>query len=527
MRHIRQLSAGVLVALLLAAGGRLAAFQANEPEGRVVLDHERGRLFSETKADIAIIGIETDDRVTAFVHVNVVPMTTERVDSDQTVLISGGKIMAVGPSRSLRVPENATVVKGHGAYLMPGLADMHVHTREDWLGSRWPVCPLYLYLANGVTTVRDFGPAGGDLTYTLRWRDDLDWRTMTGPALYTSGMHVRFDRGTSLSAREIVEWNHTHGFDFLKIYSYVSSADFQAALATARDLGMYVAGHIPYPVGLESVIAEGIDEIAHVEELDWEFVEFDRNAAVAWEGWLPFLIGHILQQVDISSGFDREGFQVRYGDRLQAVVALLESNEIPVCTTMIIDDRIVEKLFSPEDFLSRPEIIYMPQDYLDAFREGVEKHQVQFRGIESLAHYKYGLDKLLLDELHRAGVPLLLSTDSGGGTMGIVPGYSVHDELRILVENGFTPYEAIATGTVNAARVVEEMVGTDDFGTIAVGKRADLILVNGNPLEDVANIKDPLGVMAGGRWYSATALGQLVRGQPKPRRPSGRAKPED
>ena len=115
---------------------------------------------AETRADIAIRAVEPNGQGTAFVHVNVLPPTAERVDSDQTVLIAGGEISAVGSSPGVAVPENATVIDGDGAYLTPGLADMHVHTREDWIGSRWPVRPLYLYLANGITTIRNFGPAG-------------------------------------------------------------------------------------------------------------------------------------------------------------------------------------------------------------------------------------------------------------------------------------------------------------------------------------------------------------------------------
>ncbi len=177
---------------------------------------------------------------------------------------------------------------------------------------------------------------------------------------------------------------------------------------------------------------------------------------------------------------------------------------------MIIDDIIVQKLFEPAAFLSRPEIQYMPLEYRDSFNQGTEKHQVQFRGIEGLATYKYGVDKTLLDGLHQAGIDLVLGTDSGTGTMGIVPGFSIHDELRILVENGFSPYEAVAAGTRNASRVVEAMIGEDAFGTIEVGKRADLILLNGNPLADVANIKDLRGVMAAGKWYAVETLQQMI-----------------
>ncbi len=105
---------------------------------------------------------------------------------------------------------------------------------------------------------------------------------------------------------------------------------------------------------------------------------------------------------------------------------------------------------------------------------------------------------------------LVLGTDAGTGGMGIVPGFSVHDELDILLENGFTPYEALETATVNAALVADRMVVEGDFGTVVVGNRADLLLVEGNPLEDIATLRDPLGVMADGRWYPRSVLRELI-----------------
>jgi imidazolonepropionase-like amidohydrolase len=170
----------------------------------------------------------------------------------------------------------------------------------------------------------------------------------------------------------------------------------------------------------------------------------------------------------------------------------------------------VGKLFEPEVFLARPENTYLPKSYIKAFHQGKEKHQVQFRGNEDFASFKYRVERVLLSELRAAEIDLLLATDSGTGSMGIVPGFSIHDELRILTESGFTPYEAITTGTIDASKVVKTMTGVEDFGTIQVGKRADLILVNGNPLEDVGHIQDPLGVMAAGRWYSKETLEKMI-----------------
>ncbi len=456
------------------------------------------------------VPIEPEEQINVFTHVNLLRMTGEAIDTNQTVIIEGTRIKEFGSFNSVDIPDNLNVLDGEGAYLMPGLADMHMHTKEAWLQGEWPVSPLYLYLANGVTTIRDFGPRGDDLTYVLRWRDEIVEGTRVGPMIYTSGLRPGHPSAGTQDPQSIAEWNAAQGFDFLKIYSYISKEDYHRVMASAKLAGMYTAGHIPYPVGLEGVVDEGCDEIAHIEELIWEFVEFNRDTILSQEQWLPYIIGSILQQNDIASGFNIGEFYTTYGNRLAAVISLLQSNNIPLCTTMIIDDMIVEKLFSPGVFLSRPELVYLPQNYLANFNQGTEKHQLQFRGIEPLAHFKYGTDKVLLDELHRAGVPLLLSTDAGTGTMGIVPGFSIHDELSVLMENGFTAYQAIEAGTVHASKVVEAMIGEDDFGTIEIGKRADLILIDGNPLDNITNIKNPIGVMAAGKWYSRESLKRMI-----------------
>ena len=278
----------------------------------------------------------------------------------------------------------------------------------------------------------------------------------------------------------------------------------------AKKHQLYTIGHIPFAVGLDGVIAAGMDEIAHVEELSFELIDFDRTKNLKPEEWLPYVINNAIQQNKISSGFDIKDLNKDQRERLSSIISKLKSANIPVCTTLVVDDVIVQKLFEPDAFLARPQSTYLPQKYKQAFLQGKEKHQIQFKGIKELAPFKYGLDKTLLLELHRAGIPLVLGTDAGTGAMGIVPGFSIHDELRILVENGFSPYEAIAAGTVNASTVAAAMTGRNDFGTIEVGKRADFILVNKNPLEDIAHIRDNRGVMAGGEWYETAYLQAIV-----------------
>ncbi|MFN2227656.1 MAG: amidohydrolase family protein [Anaerolineae bacterium] len=445
----------------------------------------------------------------AFTHVNLVPMTGETVVEDQTVVIEGGMIVAIGDAADVPIPAGARVIDGGGAYLMPGLADMHVHTRQDWQDRDiWPVDPLHLYLAKGVTTIRDLGPTGSSLDYALQWRDEIGAGRRDGPTIYASGELLYASPLDDPAG--IVRSNHERGFDLLKVYSYLSPEDFRQAMAAARELGLYTTGHVPYAVGLDGVLAEGMDEIAHVEELLPEFIDFDRSRDLAPAEWLPYIVEAALGQWDLSSGGLPAGFEAQHTATLASITDRLRSAGVPVCTTMDIDDIIQWKLFRVEGFLARPENVYQEQGYLESLRRGEEKHQVQFAGIEGLAAAKYEIDRWLLAGLREAGVVLLLGTDSGTGGMGLVPGYTAHDELQILVENGFSPYEAIASGTVNAALVVERMTGEGNFGTVEVGRRADLILVAGNPLEDVATIREPLGVMAAGRWYDAAALAGLI-----------------
>lgn len=451
--------------------------------------------------------VQKSEDIIVFQNVNLVPMTNEKIVKGQTVLVRGKRIIEIGPSKRIAVPQNARVIDGTGAYLMPGLADMHMHTRDNWDDwmSDWPVSPLLLYLANGVTTIRCFGPEMSG--YVLRWRDKINSGQLIGPTIYTSGPIIY---GPVNNPKKIVLEQKAQGFDFIKLYSFLPKDEFHEAMIAAKQAGMYTAGHIPFQVGLEGALSEGMDEIAHIEELAFEFVDFDRNKGLTGREWMPYVIKTAYQQVKPYFGLNMEELDEKFGVLVSSVATKVHSANVPVCTTLFLDEVIVEKLYEPEQFLSKPENRYLPRKYLAAVRQGREKHQMQFRGGQDFAPFKRSIDRILLKYLKEAEVLFVLGTDAGTGWMGLVPGFSIYDELRILTENGFTPYEAIKTGTVNAAIVVEEMNGNGDFGTIEIGKRADLILVEDNPLEDVANIKNIIGVMASGRWYNKTMLQKFI-----------------
>ena len=481
------------------------------------------RLFFQSMAFLALflqpgtVGWVQAEPVTALVHVNLVPMTKEIVLQNQTVLVQGKQIVAIGPSDRIAAPAGARIIEGSDAFLMPGLADMHMHTRADWPGSSWPVSPFHLYLANGVTTIRCFGPGGKTGKYVLQWRDEIQSGKRIGPQIYTCGP-ILF--GPVKHPERVVIKQKYQGFDFIKIYSYVSPGEYHEAMNTARKLKRYTAGHIPFQVGLSDVITAGMDEIAHVEELFWELVDFDRHKNLTGTAWMTYVIEEAFEEFRPLLGLDATALESRLGPSITSTAAKLKDKQIPVCTTLFLDEVIIQKLFHLHAFLQKPQNRYLPQWYIERLRQGKEKHQRQFAGGEAFAPHKYSIDKRFLKELKKNHVVLLLATDAGSGGMGLVPGFSIHDELRILVENGFTPYEAIATGTKNIAPVIRKMTGQATLGTIEVGHRADLLLVEQNPLEDVSHIRKLRGVMAAGRWYDKQSLQQMTAIDPPAVAPS-------
>jgi hypothetical protein len=439
----------------------------------------------------------------AFQNVNLVPMTAEKIIPGQTVLIQKGTIATIGTVETTEIPDNTLVIDGTGKYLMPGLADMHIHTTHDWQTADWPVSPMKLFLANGVTTVRDFGPKGHFMDYTPYWNQTIQKGRLIGPTIYGCGGILY---GPVAEPEKEVVRQHEKGFHFIKPYSFVSKREYDTIISTAKRLGMYVAGHIPFRVGLDGILKSEMNEIAHVEELAWEFIEFDKNKPLEGHAWLPYVIKTGFLQFGQEFKLNSEKIPYRFRQHATTMAKKLAQHNVPVCTTLAVDDVIQKKLFHRNDFVSEKTSLFLPPAYLKRLRAGNEKHLQQFKGGEIYAPFKYELDKMLLKTLHKEGVQVLLSTDAGSTGMGLVPGYSLHRELQILVETGYSPYEAIAAGTAIAGEVVGRMIGRNEFGTIEVCKRADVLLVGKNPLLAVENIKDLYGVMAAGRWYDQNAL---------------------
>lgn len=419
---------------------------------------------------------QNKDQVTAFVNVNLIPMTEEKIIKNQTVIVKGKKIWQIGSANVVELPEKAHIIDGTGCYLMPGLVDMHAHIRVK------STLPLKLYIANGVTAIRNMDATENVLggAFILDWRNEIEGGKRIGPKIYTTGPIIR---GYEVQPWRYITKHAKKGYDGIKIYEYFSEQDYRRAISVAKELKLYTVGHIPFSVGLNGVISEDMNEIAHIFVLVQELVDFDRDKNLSPHGWWPYIADAFVKMNSNSLDFNKANFQQSLRERTKILVDKLRETKIIVCTTLVMIEV--------------------------ATSEGKGYVNQIFRGRKELATFFRTLCRDLFIELSQAGIPMVLGTDAGR-LSGVVHGSSLHDEMRIVTDLGFSPYQAIAACTKNAANVAEAMTGKNDFGTIEIGKRADFILVNQNPLEDVSNIQDNRGVMAAGRWYSKSTLEDMI-----------------
>lgn len=409
-----------------------------------------------------------------FRNVTVVPMDRERVVPGQDVLVRGGVVDSAGRTGSLEVPQDAQVVDGDGRYLAPGLADMHVHLFSEK--------ELPLYLARGVTTVRNMW--GWSLH--LEMRERIEAGDLAGPTIHTTGPLVDGDpprlRGsavaaTAADAERIVAEQVRKGFDAIKPYDRLSPQAYGGLILAARRYGVPVAGHVPSAVGIHLVLAAGQRTLEHLDG----FPEAAALEGTEEPGWASELSP----------------------DRLSSLARDVRGAGAWVTPTLIVLERGEMSAGESEAFLARPEVALLPGT-LKRFccREAADPADDLPAGERSL---RSSHRKAVVAALHRAGVPLLLGTDTGNRYL--LPGYSLHEEIRLLMEAGLTAYEVLEAGTREAAAALGELA---EAGTIEPGKRADLILVADNPLERPATLAEPLGVMVRGRWRAAEDLRALV-----------------
>ena len=424
--------------------------------------------------------------VTAFVNVNVLPMDSERVLSNQTVLVEGGKIAAIGPA--LPVPVGATVIDGHGsAYLSPSLADMHIHadTAED----------MKVYLANGVTTVLNMGHAGEAFMDDLR--PALNSDKLPGPHVYVGLMvdgSPQFDNlfvTTPAEARALVDIAKTNGYDFIKVYNDLSPACFKAIIEETRRQHMHVIGHGVTRVGIEKQLAMGQVMVAHTEE------------------FLYTVFSH--PDLKLANPAIADPTPPKAAD-IPHAIAFVKHDGAFVTADLNTYGTIARQWGKPEvvaGFMHSPELRYLsPLRRIKWAKAGYDKKSGNVDG-------NFAFLKLFTKDMADAGVPLITGTDSPS-IPGLVPGYSLHDDMDALEAAGLSRYQVLSAATRTPGEFIRRNVqGAMPFGTVTPGGRADLILSAANPLDDLSTLRTPLGVMHDGQWYDAAALQVLLDGVAK------------
>lgn len=412
----------------------------------------------------------------AIVNVNVIPMTSESVLASQTVVAIDGIIEAIGDVNAVPVPDGATIVDGTDRYLMPGLAEMHGHVTGT---AARDIDRLFsLFLANGVTTVR--GMLGRESH--LKLRDDIYAGRVPGPRLVTSGPSLNGNsvRNSADGARQVRE-QYAAGYDFVKIHPGLSAREFNAIADTANELGIPFAGHVPVAVGVEGALQKGMATIDHLDGYMAALLPANADTSGGYGGFFGVMLAD--QAIE---------------ERIADIVALtLAAGVANVATQSLFEQRISEQ--SAAELGKRPEMRYMPaatvRRWVDAKRQTLNE-----RGFDPIiAKRAIEIRRKLIGALNDAGATLLLGSDAP--QVFNVPGFSVHHELELLVKSGLTPYEALRSGTAAAAR----FLGLET-GTVERGKLADLIVLDANPLEDIANSRRVHGVLAAGRWSRSVDL---------------------
>jgi imidazolonepropionase-like amidohydrolase len=418
-----------------------------------------------------------DGGVVAFVNVNVVPMDRERVLSGQTVIIRDGRIAEMGAG--LQPPAGATVVDGGGRYLMPGLSEMHAHIPPPQAGEAVIDRTLFLYVAGGVTTIR--GMLGNPGHLELRERSARN--EIVAPRIYTSGPSLNGNSApTPEVAVRMVEEQAAAGYDLLKLHPGLSREVFDAIVVAANRVDIPFAGHVSAAVGLDRTLEArqaSIDHLdAYVEALAGRGGGFDPQEA----GFFGF---GLIDDVDAS--------------RIPQLAAATRAAGVWNAPTQTL----IEHLFNavdPEEMARWPEMRYMPPATVANWVERKRDIQRQPAFTRERADRYIDVRRRLIRELHAAGAGLILASDAP--QWWNVPGFSAHHELRMMVDAGLTPYQALETGT-RAAAIYS---GTDEWGTIATGKSADLVLLEANPLADIRNVSRVAGVVLRGRWMPQSEI---------------------
>lgn len=412
----------------------------------------------------------------AFVNVHVLPMTGNQVLKNQTVIIKNGKITQIGEAKKVKPSKKALKINGKGKYLMPGLAEMHAHIpvaqNNDDSNVRET---LFLYLSNGVTTIR--GMLGNP--YHLKLREQAAKGEVLSPRIFTSSPSLNGNSvPTKAEARAKVTQYQQDGYDFLKIHPGIQLDVFEELVKTAREVDITFSGHVPVAVGVRRAIDFGYASIDHVDGYVEGLVPVTANVDPNAGGLFGF---DFTDQVDVSL--------------IPELVRKTKENNIWIVPTQ----SLLERWTSPksgDEIMQEPEMQYMNPGTRFQWRGAKQQILDENYTVEKAKKYM-GIRKELLKNMMDAGVGFLLGSDAP--QIYNVPGFSIQHEMQAMADAGISNYDILKSGTANPAEFFNKV---GEFGTVTEGAAAELILLDSNPLENINNAKKLNGVLIQGKWLS-------------------------
>jgi imidazolonepropionase-like amidohydrolase len=410
-----------------------------------------------------------------FQSVNVVPMDSETVLQNQTVVVRNGRIVSITAGGKIAPGNKSIVIDGKGKYLIPGLAEMHAHVPpNDDMESMKEVS--LLFALKGVTMMR--GMLGHPRHIELR--SMLQKGEIVGPRFYTSGPSFSGNSvKTPEAAAELVRQQKQAGYDFLKLHPGLTKETFAAMVKTAKEVNIPFAGHVSYDVGVWRAIDAGYATIDHLDGFVESLVPGIENLPEQENGIFGMLSS---ARADTT--------------KIPKLMAALREKNIWVVPTQALAERWFAPDKSPESLAAEPEMKYMAPSTITGWTNS-KKSLMSNPSFDAAAVNRFiQLRRKLIYECNKNGVGLLLGSDAP--QVFDVPGFSIHHELQYMVDAGLTPYQALKTGTANVGTFYKQK----DLGTIKAGSVSDLVLLSGNPLTDISQTKNIQGVMVGNYWLS-------------------------
>lgn len=411
---------------------------------------------------------------TLIAKTNIVDVRSGEILENRNVVIDSGKIQRI--LEAVESPDSySNIIDGSGKFLLPGLAEMHAHIPPPSTSSERIEEVLFLYVSNGITTIR--GMLGHPAHLGLR--NTAKQGKIISPRIFTSSPSLNGNSvKTKEEAIEKVTAYQKAGYDFLKIHPGIQREVFDQVVQTANDLGIRYAGHVPVDVGIRHALKSKYASIDHVDGFLEGLVPESANVDPTKNGFFGFAFTPL---ADTS--------------KIDELVALAKENEVWIVSTQ----SLFERWFAPisaDELLLQPEMKYMPSSTLKNWKERKEQSTASESGFNTAQWQKFdSIRKLLIKALNQKGQGMLLGSDAP--QLFNVPGFSIHHEAQGMLGAGMTPLEILQSGTMNPARFFGM---SDTFGEIKVGLAADLVLLDSNPLTTIAALKQISGVMLQGRW---------------------------